>query len=231
MKIKTKLFNSFILRNQCGNMMIELLLSIALAVLVIPFIFEYHKKAIIQAENVAITKQMTSIQNVLERYIVENREDLMRTVGKNITRLDINDLYDYGLSPVILQNADKYQLRILKSADTTGSATLQGVVVYSNSDITPIRTREIVSMGGGNMGFVDGSRVYGAYSAWRNNVADMGIDGSDGIVGTTSVRTLESSAKDGKVVAQKNNTKLFIYPPKYKFQIVDCLITKIHLVV
>ena len=48
-------------------------------------------------------------------------------------------------------------------------------------------------------------------------------------VGTTSVRTLESSAKDGKVVAQKNNTKLFIYPPNYKFQIVDCLITNFHL--
>ncbi len=48
-------------------------------------------------------------------------------------------------------------------------------------------------------------------------------------VGTTSVRTLESSAVNGKVVAQKNNTKLFIYPPKYKFQIVDSLITNFHL--
>ena len=48
-------------------------------------------------------------------------------------------------------------------------------------------------------------------------------------VGTTSVRTLESSAKDGKVVPQKNNTKLFIYPPKYKFQIVDAIITNFHL--
>ena len=48
-------------------------------------------------------------------------------------------------------------------------------------------------------------------------------------VGTTSVRTLESSAKDGKVIPQKNNTKLFIYPPKYKFQIVDAIITNFHL--
>ena len=48
-------------------------------------------------------------------------------------------------------------------------------------------------------------------------------------VGTTSVRTLESSAKDERVIPQKNNTKLFIYPPKYKFQIVDCLITNFHL--
>ena len=188
MKKRTRLFYELIARNQFGNMMVELLLSIALAVLIIPFIFEYHKTAIVQAENVAITKQMASIQNVLERYIIENREALLRVIGKNITRVDIEDLYDYGLSPVVLENADKYQLRILKSSDGTGSSTLQGVVVYSDSAITPIRTREIVNMGGGSMGFVDGTRVYGAYSSWRNNVADMGIDAVDGIVGTTAVK-------------------------------------------
>lgn len=48
-------------------------------------------------------------------------------------------------------------------------------------------------------------------------------------VGTTSVRTLESAVNsEGKVVAQKNNTKLFCYPP-YEFKIVDCLITNFHL--
>lgn len=47
-------------------------------------------------------------------------------------------------------------------------------------------------------------------------------------VGTTSVRTLESSVKDGKVVAQKGMTNIFIYP-SYKFKVVDCLITNFHL--
>ena len=48
-------------------------------------------------------------------------------------------------------------------------------------------------------------------------------------VGTTSVRTLESSVNEkGEVVAQKNNTKLFCYPP-YNFRVVDCLITNFHL--
>ena len=47
-------------------------------------------------------------------------------------------------------------------------------------------------------------------------------------VGTTSVRTLESSVKDGKLIAQKNTTKLFCYPP-YNFKIVDSLITNFHL--
>ncbi|NCB48219.1 MAG: tRNA preQ1(34) S-adenosylmethionine ribosyltransferase-isomerase QueA [Clostridia bacterium] len=47
-------------------------------------------------------------------------------------------------------------------------------------------------------------------------------------VGTTSVRTLESAGKSGKVISQKSDTKLFCYPP-YDFKIVDCLITNFHL--
>lgn len=47
-------------------------------------------------------------------------------------------------------------------------------------------------------------------------------------VGTTSVRTLESSNKDGVVIAQKANTNIFIYP-SYKFKVVDALITNFHL--
>ena len=47
-------------------------------------------------------------------------------------------------------------------------------------------------------------------------------------VGTTSVRTLESAAKDGRVVAQKGDTQIFIRPG-YQYQMVDALITNFHL--
>ncbi|MEG1751573.1 MAG: tRNA preQ1(34) S-adenosylmethionine ribosyltransferase-isomerase QueA [Clostridia bacterium] len=48
-------------------------------------------------------------------------------------------------------------------------------------------------------------------------------------VGTTSVRTLESSCdKEGNVVAGFGYTNIFIYPP-YKFKVVDALITNFHL--
>lgn len=47
-------------------------------------------------------------------------------------------------------------------------------------------------------------------------------------VGTTSVRVLESCAKDNKVIAGEGETNIFIYPP-YKFKIVDGLITNFHL--
>ena len=50
-------------------------------------------------------------------------------------------------------------------------------------------------------------------------------------VGTTSVRTLESVAEkfgDGKIHADKGETKIFIYPG-FKWKIVDHLITNFHL--
>lgn len=48
-------------------------------------------------------------------------------------------------------------------------------------------------------------------------------------VGTTSVRVLESGAdENGKLIPQKRETNIFIYPP-YKFKIVDALITNFHL--
>lgn len=48
-------------------------------------------------------------------------------------------------------------------------------------------------------------------------------------VGTTSVRVLESCANEkGKLVAQKTNTNIFIYP-SYRFKVVDALITNFHL--
>lgn len=47
-------------------------------------------------------------------------------------------------------------------------------------------------------------------------------------VGTTSTRTLESAAKDGRVVAGEGDTSIFIYPG-YQFQILSGLITNFHL--
>ncbi len=46
-------------------------------------------------------------------------------------------------------------------------------------------------------------------------------------VGTTSVRVLETAARDGQVRAWSGQTDLFIYPP-YAFRAVDVLITNFH---
>ena len=47
-------------------------------------------------------------------------------------------------------------------------------------------------------------------------------------VGTTSVRTLESAAREGRLQAMRGDTSIFI-KPGYRFQLVDALITNFHL--
>jgi len=48
-------------------------------------------------------------------------------------------------------------------------------------------------------------------------------------VGTTTVRVLESARQEnGKILAQKGETNLFVYPP-FEFRVVDSLLTNFHL--
>lgn len=164
------------------------MLSVALAALIIPFVFRYQQSAIERAQNIAITNHMAEIQVALERYIVANRDELLRTVGRNITRVELKDLAQFGMPQSVLDAGDdKYQLRILKSGDASGQSSLQGVIVRASDDITPLRTREIVNLSGGSMGFVDGTHAYGTFGAWHTDTVDMGIDIENGIIETTSV--------------------------------------------
>jgi hypothetical protein len=187
MKNKYSIFSN---KNTCrGNMLMELLLSIALASVIIPFVFRYQHQAVIRAENVALTNQMSLIQSALEKYIIAQRDVLLQPVGRNITRVSISDLAEFGLPETIVSQGDeKFQLRVLKSADSTGNSTLQGVVVRVSDDITPLRTREIVNLSGGSMGFIDGNQAYGTFGAWHTNAIDLGLGNLDnGIIETTNV--------------------------------------------
>ena len=186
MNINKNIFSIF--NNSRGSMLVELLLSVALAALIIPFLFRYQHSSIERAQNIAITNQMTEIQVALERYIVANRDELLRTVGRNITRVELDNLAEFGVPQSVLDAGDeKYQLRILKSSDASGQSTLQGVIVRASDDITPLRTREIVNLSGGSMGFVDGTHAYGTFGAWHTDALDMGVDVDNGIIETTSV--------------------------------------------
>lgn len=186
----TKIFNNkkcIATNSQRGSVLVELLLSVALAAIIIPFIFQYQMDAARRAENIAVTRQMDTIQSALERYIVDNREQLLIAIGNNITRIELKDLLPYGIPETFMDAADKYQLRILKSSDLSGHSTLQGVIVLDSSDITPMRTREIVSLGGDSMGFIDGNRAYGSFGAWHSDTLDLGLNAASGIVETTAV--------------------------------------------
>ena len=186
MKLKTKIFGN---KNQNrGGMLVELLLSVALAAIVIPFVFKYQHNAIERTQNIAIAKEMNEIQGALERYMIAHRETLLKPVGRNITRVEIDDLISYGIPQhVVTDMKNMYQLRIVKSSDAGDNASLQGVVVRTDDDITPLRTRAIVGLSGGTMGFVDGTHAYGSFGAWHTDSIDLGTDINNAIIETTAV--------------------------------------------
>ncbi len=186
MMVKTRIFSNH--NRVHGGMLIELLMSVAIVAVVLPFLFKYQQDSILRAENIAVAREMQDVQSALERYIVAHRDVLLNVAGKNITRVNVKDLAEYGVPDAVLDtDADKYQLRVLKSADATGQSTLQGVVVMSDQTITPLRTRQIVAVGGDNMGFVEGTHAYGTFGAWHTDTMDIGINVPDGIITTTSV--------------------------------------------
>lgn len=184
-----KKHNIFYRNAQRGGMLVELMMTIALAAIIIPFVFRYQETAISRARNVTITRQMENVQSALERYIVENKTELMRPKGKNISYVKIQDLIDYGLPEYIASTyGDDYQLRVLKSSDNKNKSTLQGIIILTNNDISPLRTREIVNLGGGKFGFVEGNTTYGGFGAYRANASEFGISGAKGLVGITDIK-------------------------------------------
>ncbi len=169
-----------------GGMLVELMLSVALAAVIIPFVFKYQQAAVTRAENVALTQQMDGIQAALERYIMHNQDALLAPVGKNITRVNLADLVEFGVpQDMVDTHGARYQLRVLKSVDAGAAPTLQGIVVLVDSDISPKRTREIINLGGDNMGFVENNRAYGAFGTWRTDAVDLGLNIPDGIIDMT----------------------------------------------
>ena len=195
-----------------GGMLVELMMTIALAAILIPFAFRYQQNAVSRARNVAITKQMENVQIALERYIIENKNLLMKPIGKKITRVKVEDLVNYGLPEYIADNyGNDYQLRVLKSADKENKSTLQGIVILSSGDINPLRTHEIVNLGGGKIGFVEGGKTYGGFGAFHANATDFGIDNANGIVGITSL-TRGNTEYLWRVPSEKNEDSMMLSP-------------------
>lgn len=187
--MKTQIKSFLRYKNQHGGMLVELMMSISLAAIIIPFIFRYQQNAVVRARDIAVTKQIENVQTALERYILENKTVLMQPVGKSIYRIKLEDLTQYGLADYMAEKfKDDYQLRILKSSDKNNKSTLQGIVILNNKDITPLRTREIVNLGGGKFGFIESDITYGGFGAFHTNVTDFGVSHTKGIVGTTSVK-------------------------------------------
>ncbi len=180
-----KIFGKFSKTNSCkqsqrGAMLVELLLSIALAAAMLPFVLKLQEQNKSRAENIVAAGEIKIVRNALEKYMSAHKNELLTPLDKTITRVKISDLSDFGL-PEYLEKSNKFQLRILKTPDRGGRAALQGIVIMSG-DYTALRTRKIAEIGGANTGFIDDKNVYGAFGTLHTGLNDIGGDLSNNSV-------------------------------------------------
>ncbi len=179
MKKIRKIFN-----NENGGMMLEILLSLAIAAAVIPFVMRELNGRAHRAENVRIARDISETKDALERYIVAHKLKLLESSGRVVTKVKISDLSEYGNIP---KDYDKFQARIIKSINVNGHIVLSGMVIYDSPDISPIRTREIAELGGESAGFIDSNQAHGAFGTWhsRTNIFDAAF-GKNSVVENTN---------------------------------------------
>ena len=199
---------NFLLKQQCGGMLVELMMTLAIAAIMIPFLFRYQQNAVERARNIAVTKQMEAVQNALEKYIIQNRNTyinhatnhtwddvhLCDLIKARLLPEDFSKDCEYGTTcpgTCLLRKSDDtdfgtYSLRVLKTPGADNRDVLQGVVLLSNED-TPLRTREIVNLGGGKIGYIDNNTVRGGFNVFVRPKTNMGLDGKNkGLVGSTN---------------------------------------------
>ncbi|MEM0160578.1 MAG: tRNA preQ1(34) S-adenosylmethionine ribosyltransferase-isomerase QueA [Thermoplasmata archaeon] len=156
---------------------------------------------------------------------------------------DLDNVATVKLPPYIkkeLKDADRYQTIFAKNNGSLAAPTAglhftsqllknleyKGVKIgyitlhIGFSTFAPVREEDITT-----------HKMYYEYYSISNDTADL-INNRSGrliAVGTTVMRALESSAKDGKIMSNTTKTDLFIYPG-YKFKSgVAALITNFHI--
>jgi len=199
MNAKRKMF--LYKNHQHGGMLMELMLSVAISAVLIPFIFNYQKNTIERARNIAVVKQMEIVQNALEKCIESNRAELMKPASTNYIYTDGSEclmltdgtgqhgLIKYGLNESFVNDyKDDYVLRILlkKKSANSNTGVLQGVVLLQQNGITAMRTREIVDVGGGKLGYTNANTVYGGFDSFETQSSNLGLTNMNGVVGITS---------------------------------------------
>ena len=169
--------------------MVELLLSLTVIAVMLPFIVSWQKDRIVRAENIVIANNISTVRDALERYMDAHKKEYLTTVSRNITRVHIGDLAEYGVPPAIIEkHGEEFQLRILKSMDIAGQAVLQGIVIMNARDLNPMRTRQLAMLGGEGAGFIEGNIAYGAFGTWGATVGEIGARGQTDSLATNTRR-------------------------------------------
>jgi S-adenosylmethionine:tRNA ribosyltransferase-isomerase len=179
----------------------------------------------------------------LEAEVVGKNEDIFFIrFNKPITQKIKESLFELPLPPYVhekIKEDSEYQT-VYSSNDGSLAAPTAGLH-FTNELLKKIEKKGVkiaklcLHVGFGTFlpirGELEKHKMHNEYFEIAKENADL-INNRKGrliVVGTTSVRALESSTENGKVIPAKSSTEIFIYPG-YKFKNeIDALITNFHL--
>lgn len=201
------------------------------------------------AKKLKIGQKLIFLEGVLEAELLEIKED-----GNRIIKFDfegsfeeiLDKLGEMPLPPYImekLEDKNRYQTVYAKEGESVAAPTAG--LHFTNELLEKISKKGVIiaevflDVGLGTFRPVQVENVldhkmhsekYRIPEETAKIINDAKKNGNRVIaVGTTSVRTLESSVdENGKLIASKGDTNIFIYGD-YKFKIVDAIITNFHL--
>ena len=201
------------------------------------------------AKKLKIGQKLIFLEGVLEAELLEIKEDGNRIIKFNFEgRFEeiLDKLGEMPLPPYImekLEDKDRYQTVYAKEGESVAAPTAG--LHFTNELLEKIREKGVIitevflDVGLGTFRPVQVENVLDhkmhseKYRIPEETVRIINEAKEKGnrviAVGTTSVRTLESSVdENGKLIASEGDTDIFIYGD-YKFKIVDAIITNFHL--
>jgi hypothetical protein len=165
-------------RSEHGASLLELLLSLAVFMSMMPFVYRFAMDRKEQAANMAIVSEIEVVRNALEQYVAANKQKLLAPMSANVVRVKQSDLEN--IPP--RTDRSSIQLRVVKSKDSAGRSFVQGIVIFDEKSLTPLRTRQIALSGGQEAGFADGNMLHGAFGTWRTPLSAV-----DAVAGGNSI--------------------------------------------
>lgn len=187
-------------------------------------------------------------ENKLEMKVIEEKEEGIRVVKFKYDGVFENILEKYGnmpLPPYIkekLNDSERYQTVYNKIKGSAAAPTAG--LHFTNELLKKIKDKNIemeyltLHVGLGTFRPVkeekiENHKMHSEYFHIESDVIErLNLAKKNGkkilAVGTTTVRTLESSVEDGLLKKEQGNTDIFIYPG-YKYKFVDKIITNFHL--
>ena len=201
------------------------------------------------AKKLKIGQKLIFLEGVLEAELLEIKEDGIRVIKFDFEgRFEeiLDKLGEMPLPPYImekLEDKNRYQTVYAKEGESVAAPTAG--LHFTNELLEKIRKKGVIiaevflDVGLGTFRPVQVENVldhkmhsekYRIPEETAKIINEAKKNGNRVIaVGTTSVRTLESSVdENGKLIASEGDTNIFIYGD-YKFKIVDAIITNFHL--